>query len=102
MVVLSLLRGGVVVVAAAVVCGLAGAAAPAKVHVGTSASFALSGGGALWVTDRLGGRLARVDPAAGRVMWRLAVPSTPFGLAYGAGSGWVGLGGCAPGPQRTP
>ena len=87
---LSLLRGGVVVVAVAVVCGTAGAAAPTKVHVGVSASFALSGGGALWVTDRLDNKLIRVDPAAGRVKWRLGIPSSPFGLAYGAGSVWVG------------
>jgi len=88
--VLSLLRGGVVVVAVAVVCGTAGAAAPAKLHVGLSASFALSGGGALWVTDRVGNQLIRVDPAAGRVKWRLGISSSPFGLAYGAGSVWVG------------
>ena len=87
---LSLLRGGVVVVAVAVVCGTAGAAAPTKLHVGLSASFALSGGGALWVTDRVDNKLIRVDPAAGRVKWRLGIPSSPFGLAYGAGSVWVG------------
>ena len=77
--------------AVAVVCGTAGAAEPAKLHVGVSASFALSGGGALWVTDRLSNKLIRVDPAAGRVQWRLGIPSTPFGLAYGAGSVWVGI-----------
>ena len=60
--------------AVAVICGTAGAAAPAKVHVGLSASFALSGGGALWVTDRVDNKLIRVDPAAGRVKWRLAIP----------------------------
>ena len=76
--------------AVAVICGTAGAAAPAKVHVGLSASFALSGGGALWVTDRVGNKLIRVDPAAGRVKWRLGIPSSPFGLTYGAGSVWVG------------
>src|SRR6478752_7365647 len=89
-IVLSLLRGGVVVVAVAVVCTTAGAAEPPKLHVGLSASFALSGGGALWVTDRVGNQLIRVDPAAGRVKWRLGIPSSPFGLAYGAGSVWVG------------
>jgi YVTN family beta-propeller protein len=89
-IVLSLLRGGVVVVAVAVVCSTAGAAEPAKVHVGLSASFALSGGGALWVTDRVGNKLIRVDPAAGRVKWQVGIPSSPFGLAYGAGSVWVG------------
>jgi YVTN family beta-propeller protein len=77
-------------VAVAVVCGAAGAAEPSKLHVGVSASFALPGGGALWVTDRLDNKLIRVDPAAGRVKWRLGIPSSPFGLAYGAGSVWVG------------
>ena len=72
-IVLSLLRGGVVVVAVAVVCTTAGAAEPPKLHVGLSASFALSGGGALWVTDRVGNQLIRVDPAAGRVKWRLGI-----------------------------
>ena len=81
--------------AVAVVCGTAGAAAPAKVHVGLSASFALSGGGALWVTDRVDNKLIRVDPVAGRVKWRLAIPSSPFGLAYGAGSVWVASSGRA-------
>jgi virginiamycin B lyase len=88
--VVSLLRGGVVVLAVAVVCGTAGAAEPTKLHVGLSASFALTGGGALWVTDRVDNKLIRVDPAAERVKWRLGIPSSPFGLAYGAGSIWVG------------
>jgi YVTN family beta-propeller protein len=73
-----------------VVCGGAsGAAAPAKVHVGISASFVRAGGGALWVTDRVDNRLTRVDPAAGRVVWRLPVGGSPFGVTYGAGSVWV-------------
>ena len=66
------------------------ASAPAKVHVGISASFVRSGGGALWVTDRTDNRVIRVDPVAGRVVWRVAVADRPFGLAYGAGSVWVG------------
>jgi YVTN family beta-propeller protein len=32
----------------------------------------------------------RVDPAAGRVVWRLALGGSPFGVTYGAGSVWVG------------
>jgi YVTN family beta-propeller protein len=63
---------------------------PAKVHVGVSASFARAGGGALWVTDRVGNRLVRVDPATGHVVWRLAVSGGPFAVTYGAGSVWVG------------
>ena len=55
-------------------CGGAPAAAPPqKLHVGLSASFARAGGGALWVTDRTGGRLVKVDPAAGRVKAKIAV-----------------------------
>jgi YVTN family beta-propeller protein len=90
-VVVSLLRGGVVVIAVAAVCGVAsGASAPEKLHVGLSASFALSGGGAVWVTDHTGNQVVRVDPAAGRVVKRIKIGGYPFGLAYGAGSLWVG------------
>src|ERR1044072_4679420 len=90
-VVVSLLRGGVVVIVVAAVCGVAsGASSPEKLHVGLSASFALSGGGAVWVTDHTGNQVVRVDPAAGRVVRRSKVGVYPFGLAYGAGSLWVG------------
>src|SRR4029450_5178284 len=65
-------------------------AAPSTVHVGISASFVRSGGGALWVTDRTDNRVIRVDPVAGRVAWRVAVAGRAFGLVYGAGSVWVG------------
>src|ERR1044072_9156120 len=91
-VVVSLLRGGVVVIVVAAVCGVAsGASSPEKLHVGLSASFALSGGGAVWATDHTGNQVVRVDPAAGRVVRRSKVGGYPFGLAYGAGSLWVGL-----------
>jgi YVTN family beta-propeller protein len=90
-VVVSLLRGGVVIIAVAAVCGAAsGASAPEKLHVGLSASFALSGGGAVWVTDHTGNQVVRVDPAAGRVVKRIKLGGYPFGLAYGGGSLWVG------------
>jgi YVTN family beta-propeller protein len=72
------------------VCGgVSRAAAPGKVHVGIAASFVRAGGGALWVTDRVDNRLTRVDPAAGRVAWRLSLGGSPFGVTYGAGSVWV-------------
>ena len=72
-------------------CGGAPAAAPPqKLHVGLTASFARVGGGALWVTDRSGNRFVKVDPEAGRVKARIAVADEPFGIAYGAGSVWVG------------
>jgi YVTN family beta-propeller protein len=91
-VVVSLLRGGVVVIAvAALACGAtAEAAGPDKLHVGLSASFALSAGGSVWVTDHTGNQVVQVDPAAGRVVRRLKVGAYPFGLAYGARSVWVG------------
>src|ERR1700750_973351 len=90
-VVVSLLRGGVVIIAVAAVCGVAsGASAPEKLHVGLSASFALSGGGSVWVTDHTGNQVVRVDPVAGRVVKRIKVGGYPFGLAYGGGSLWVG------------
>ena len=57
-------------VLAAVCSAAAGAALPSKVHVGISASFVRSGGGALWVTDRTDNRVIRVDPVAGRVVER--------------------------------
>jgi DNA-binding beta-propeller fold protein YncE len=70
--------------------GASGAAEPQKLHVGLSAGFVLSGGGALWATDHTAGRIVRVDPVAGRVKARIGVAGYPFGLAYGAGSVWVG------------
>jgi YVTN family beta-propeller protein len=81
-----------VLVVLALGCGAAAGASapPSKVHVGISASFVRSCGGALWVTDRTDNRVIRVDPVAGRVDWRVAVADRPFGLAYGAGSVWVG------------
>jgi len=72
-------------------CGSAPAAAPpAKVHVGLSASFVRAGAGSVWVTDRSGGRLVRVDPATGRIKAKIGIPDEPFGVALGAGSVWVG------------
>jgi YVTN family beta-propeller protein len=89
--VVSLLRTTLVIVVVATACGGArGATEPTKLHVGLSAAFALPGGGALWTTDHTGGRVVRVDPAAGRVQARLSVGGYPFGLAYGAGSIWAG------------
>jgi DNA-binding beta-propeller fold protein YncE len=90
-VVVSLLRTVVVLAGLATACGGArGATEPAKLHVGLSAAFALPGGGALWTTDHTGGRVVRVDPAAGRLQESIAVGGYPFGLAYGAGRVWVG------------
>src|ERR1044072_4451965 len=86
-VVVSLLRGGVVVIVLAAVCGVAsGASSPEKLHVGLSASFALSGGGAVWVTDHTGNQVVRIDPAAGRGVRPSRVGGSPRGPAYGAAS----------------
>jgi YVTN family beta-propeller protein len=90
-IVVSVVRGGVVIIAVAAVCGVAaGAVSPKQLHVGLSASFALSQGGTVWVSDHTGNQVVRVDPAAGRVVRRIRVSGYPFGLAYGAGSLWVG------------
>ena len=42
------------------------------------------------MTDHTGNQVVRVDPAAGRIVKRTKVGGYPFGLAYGAGSLWVG------------
>jgi YVTN family beta-propeller protein len=89
--VVSLLRTTLLVAVVATACGGAkGATEPTKLHVGISAAFVLSGGGALWASDHTGGRVVKVDPAAGRVQSSFGVGGYPFGLAYGAGSIWVG------------
>jgi YVTN family beta-propeller protein len=89
--VVSLLRTALVFAVLAVACGGAsGASEPTKLHVGLSAAFTLSSGGALWTSDHTGGRVARVDPAAGTVVKKIVVGGYPFGMAYGAGSLWVG------------
>jgi len=87
-----LLRRAVAIIATIllVACGSASSAdAPVKVHIGVHASFVLSGGGSVWVTDPILNRVVRVDPA-NRIKARLAVPNYPFGLAFGSGSLWVG------------
>jgi YVTN family beta-propeller protein len=90
-VVVSLVRTALVVAVIVTVCGVASAATePAKLHVGLSASFVISGGGSLWASDSTGSQVVRIDPHAGRVSKRIGVPGRPFGLAYGAGSVWVG------------
>ena len=87
----SLLRTSLLFAVLATACaGARGATEPTKLHVGLSAAFVLSGGGALWTTDHTGSRVVRVDPAAGRVQKRISVGGYPFGLAYGAGSIWAG------------
>jgi virginiamycin B lyase len=88
-----LLRRAVAIIATIllVACGSASSAdAPVKVHIGVHASFVLSGGGSVWVTDPILNRVVRVDPATNRIKARLAVPNYPFGLAFGSGSLWVG------------
>jgi YVTN family beta-propeller protein len=89
--VVSVLRTSLLLAVLATAFGAArGATEPTKLHVGLSAAFVLSGGGALWTTDHTGGRVVRVDPAAGRVQKGIGVGGYPFGLAYGAGSIWAG------------
>ena len=47
---------------------------------------------AVWVTDQLGDRLARIDPATNRIVKTIPIgpePTEPTGVAVGAGSVWV-------------
>jgi YVTN family beta-propeller protein len=57
---------------------------------GTFAPYRVAAGaGAVWVTDQLNDRVARVDPVTGRVVASIAVGHGAGGVAVGAGSVWV-------------
>jgi YVTN family beta-propeller protein len=48
------------------------------------------GGGSLWVANHDERTVTRIDPASGKVVAQIPVPSEPHRVAYGAGAAWVG------------
>ena len=47
------------------------------------------GGGALWASQRVANRVARIDPKAGNVVQEIPVGNGPTGIAFGSGAVWV-------------
>ena len=47
------------------------------------------GGGLLWVANHDAATVTRIDPASGKVVADIPVPSEPHRVAYGAGAVWV-------------
>ena len=63
----------------------------ARIPVGATSYQAVATPGAIWVSNRDGASLTRVDPRTNRVTRTLALPDThPGGMAYLAGSLWIG------------
>ena len=66
-----------------------GARSLAPVRLSPGADGVAAGAGSVWVTDRDGSRVFRVDPRSRRVSGRIRVGSEPDSLAVGAGGVWV-------------
>jgi YVTN family beta-propeller protein len=60
------------------------------VSTGASPQSLAVGGGSLWVANHDAGTVTRIDPASGKVLADIPVPSEPHRVAYGAGAAWVG------------
>jgi YVTN family beta-propeller protein len=60
------------------------------VVTGASPQSLAVGGGSLWVANHDAGTVTRIDPASGKVVADIPVPSEPHRVAYGAGAAWVG------------
>jgi virginiamycin B lyase len=60
------------------------------VTTGASPQSLAVGGGSLWVANHDARTVTRIDPASGKVMADIPVPSEPHRVAYGAGAAWVG------------
>jgi virginiamycin B lyase len=60
------------------------------VRTGASPQSLAVGGGSLWVANHDARTVARIDPASGRAVADIPVPSEPHRVAYGAGAAWVG------------
>jgi class 3 adenylate cyclase/DNA-binding beta-propeller fold protein YncE len=60
-----------------------------RVDVASGAEALAFGENALWVADRLGDQLLRVDPAGNAVVREIAVARAPSAVAVGEGSVWV-------------
>ena len=60
------------------------------VSTGGSPQSLAVGGGSLWVANHDARTLTRIDPASGKVIANIPVPSEPHRVAWGAGAAWVG------------
>jgi YVTN family beta-propeller protein len=60
------------------------------VRTGASPQSLAVGGGSLWVANHDALTVTRIDPASGKVMADIPVPSEPHRVAWGAGAAWVG------------
>jgi YVTN family beta-propeller protein len=60
------------------------------VRTGASPQSLAVGGGSLWVANHDARTVTRIDPASGKVLADIPVPSEPHRVAYGEGAAWVG------------
>jgi YVTN family beta-propeller protein len=60
------------------------------VSTGASPQSLAAGGGSLWVANHDAATVTRINPASGKVVADIPVPSEPHRVAYGAGAAWVG------------
>ena len=60
-----------------------------RVDVGSGADALAFGDNALWVADRLGDQIVRIDPAGNAVVREIPVARAPNAVAVGTGSVWV-------------
>jgi YVTN family beta-propeller protein len=60
------------------------------VVTGASPQSLAVGGGSLWVANHDALTVTRINPASGKVVADIPVPSEPHRVAYGAGAAWVG------------
>jgi YVTN family beta-propeller protein len=60
------------------------------VSTGASPQSLAVGGGSLWVANHDARTVTRIDPASGKVVADIPVPSEPHRVTYGAGAAWVG------------
>jgi YVTN family beta-propeller protein len=59
------------------------------VTTGASPQSLAVGDGSVWVANHDAGTVTRIDPASGKVVADIPVPSEPHRVAYGAGAAWV-------------
>jgi DNA-binding beta-propeller fold protein YncE len=60
------------------------------VRTGASPQSLAAGGGSLWVANHDAATVTRIDPASGKVLADIPMPSEPHRVAWGAGAAWVG------------
>jgi YVTN family beta-propeller protein len=60
------------------------------VRTGASPQSLAVGGGSLWVANHDARTVTRIDPASGKVVADIPVPSEPHRVAWGGGAAWVG------------